>query len=199
MKTQTLIFVLVAATIVGGCQAVKDVGGNVADSFQSSDKKFVQRTINEWSALAGAEIRWNEVPVGLQEHNLHNLKNFARFTKDKEFPVETYCSPRATSYPRSRRSITKQELPLIAHALGMTVSCDADPNDKLYQVVYEIFKWILTRVRQSGLPVRADWQNGLACVLDKAVQEYKQQNPGRPVDAEVLDWIKANRWWKSYH
>jgi len=202
MKTQTLILALVAATIVGGCQVVKDVGGNVAGSFQSSDKKFVQRTINEWVALAGAEIRWNEVPLVYQERKLNDFENFVRFLKDEKTsaPFQPYCSPRATSYPRSRRSITKQELYFVAAALSMVVAyCDADPNDEEYQLSYESFKWVLTRMRQAGLPVPAGVQTGLACGLDKDVQEYKQQNPGRSVDAEVLDWIKDNKLWGCRH
>lgn len=199
MKAHTLISVLVAAAIVVGCQAVKDVGGNVASSFQSSEKKFVQRTINQWTTLARVEIRWNEVPMAHQGRNLDNLPTLIRFlrlTASKDVPFVVSCFPRATTYPRSRDSIIKQELIIVAVALAqVVVLCNATPDSEKYQVEYETVKWVLTRMREAGLTVPAASQQGMVCAMDEMVQQYKQQNAGQPVDADVLDWIKENQLW----
>jgi len=199
MKSYTLIFTLVAAVITGGCQTMAEISGNAASPFRSSEKKFVQRTINEWAALSRAEIRWNEVPLTLQDRNLDNLPTLVRFLRhrvDQEgVPFAPSCFPRATTYPRSRHSITKQELILVAAALGALVAvCNATPDSEKYQIDYESLKWMLTRLREVGL-AHAGMQNEMVCDIDERVQQYKQQNPGRPVDGDVLDWIKDNQLW----
>jgi len=207
-----MIFTILAMVFIAiaGCQAVKEVGGSKVD-------EFAQQKVDEWVALSGVEVQWGYVPEKYRGRGLDKLPTLGRFLdRGEELPFYISCFPQpATSYPRSHRSIIAQELPFVAVVLGMTVgwcnavrdSLDDDRHVELYQLVYEWHRWALTRLQEAWLPYRGGTRIPLSrefrakwvCAVDKAVQEYKQQNPGLPVDTEVLDWIKDNQLWNCRH
>jgi len=125
--------------------------------------------------------------------------------------LDLSCTPQPTlSYPRSRRAVRPNELYFIAMMSGVAVAgCDADHDSadfdaEVYRVFYKGVKRGLEMLQQLGLldfnipatinaTVRASVIVPWACLVDVAVQEYKQENPGRPVDADVLNWLKDNK------
>jgi len=194
MKTQTLISVLVAAAIVGGCQAVKESGDGIAKSFRQSGKEFAQQKIDEWVALAGVEVRWNEIPADRQRTGV------TRFLLGKDrlghlYGGRVYCEPSpSVTQERSRESINSQkELFYIAGSLGWAVAvCDGDSDRERYQVAHEATKWRLARWREAGLRLTDEQHANMFCNLKWDVRRYKQHNPGQPVDADVLKWFRKN-------
>jgi len=193
MKAQTLISVLVAATIVGGCQAVKESGDGIAKSFRQSGKQFVQQKLDEWIALAGAEVQWNHVPEDRQRTGVLRL-----LLGKKEGNWVSFfgsCEPSLRfSYPHLKKeSINSQkELFEFAQNLGWYVAvCDDDDRER-YQLEYEANKWMLARWREAGLRLNEWMRAGIFCGLDKEVRRYKQHNPGRPIDSDVLNFMKVN-------
>lgn len=194
MKAQTLISVLAAAAIVGGCQAVQESGDDIGKSFRQSGKQFVQQKLDEWIDLAGVEVQWNHVP---KEHQRHGVAR-ALFGKDKQghlYDGYVYCEPSPSiTVQRSRESINSQnELLRIAFGLGWAVAkCDGDGDLERYQLYHESHKWALARWREAGLRISHKQHANMFCALKMAVRRYKQRNPGRSIDADVLKWFKEN-------
>lgn len=192
MKSQTLVAVLVAVAIVGGCQAVKESGDGIGKSFRQSGKQFVQQKLDEWIALAGVEVQWNHVPEEFQRQGM------ARFVlgkdKSRSASFNEGCEPSPKMvYPRSRESIDSQkELFEFARSIGWWIAACDDGDHERYQLEHEANKWRLARWREAGLRLNEWMRSGVFCTLDREVRKYKQRNPGRPVDADVLDFMKVN-------
>jgi len=193
MKAQTLLAALIVATIVGGCQAVKEIDGNIAKTIRQSGKQFVQQKLDEWIDLAGAEVQWNHVPEKYRRQGVAR----ALLGKNRSGHSAFFggCEPSLRfSYPRSRESINShKELFEFAISLGWFVAgCDGNSELERYQIEHEAAKWVLVRWREAELR-RTQFQRAfMFCGLDHEVRRYKQHNPGRPIDADVLNFMKDN-------
>lgn len=193
MKAQTLISVLVAAAIVGGCQAVKESGDGISKSFRQSGKQFVQQKLDEWIDLVGVEVQWNHVPEEYQRQGVGRaLLGKNRYAHLAGGYIDCEPSPSVTQ-ERSRESVnSRKELFEIALHLGWTVAaCDGIDRER-YQLHHEASKWALARFREAGLRLTDEMHANMFCGLQREVRRYKQHNPGQPVDAEVLKWFKEN-------
>ena len=198
MKSPLVMAFVAATTLVGGCQAMKEGDDNMSTSFQQPNKRIVQQKIDELLALSGVEVRWNKYQGDIEE----DMFNLVLSGEGPDFfdLFDPSCTPHPTvSYPRTRRSVRPNDLYTIAMLSGVVVAgCDADSDVEVYQVVYKGVKRGLEVLQQLELldfnipgmrvSVIAPW----TCLVDAEVQEYKQENPGRPVDAKVLGWLKDN-------
>jgi len=179
MKTRIAFFasILLSATIVGGCQSMKE------DAHQK---------IDEWIDLAGVGVYWNQVPADRRRTGVTRFllgKNKDRY---KSY-VDCEPSPRMY-YPRSKQSIdSPKELFRFAINLGWSVAnCDGDGDRERYQLAHKANKWVLARWREAGLRLTDQQRADIFCGIDGDLRRYKRQKPGRPVDTDVLDFLKDN-------
>jgi len=179
MKTRIAFFasILLSATIVGGCQSMKE------DAHQK---------IDEWIDLAGVGVYWNHIP---ENRRRTGLTSFVLGKNKDGYNSYGGCEPSPwMAYPRSKESIdSPKELFRFAQELGWGVAeCDDGGNRERYQLAYKANKWVLMRWREAGLRLTDQQRADVFCGVDWDLRRYKQHNPGRPVDTDVLDFLKDN-------
>lgn len=177
MKNSLIVAFIATVTLVGGCQSVK---------------QDVQQKLDEWIALAEAEVRWNEIPESRQRTG---VTRFILGKNKDRYQAYGNCKPSSVLfYPHSKESIDSQkELFRFATQLGWQVAdCDGGSDRERYQLAHKANKWALERWREAGRRLTDQQRADIFCGVDWDMRRYKQHNPGRPVDTDVLDFLKDN-------
>jgi len=177
MKILLMTVFAVVAILVSGCQSMKE---------------DAHRNIDEWVDLAGVEVYWDHIP---ESRRRTGLTGFVLGENKDGYNSYGGCgSSPWMSYPRSKESIdSPKELFRFVQELGWGVAdCGGGSGRERYQLAHAANEWALMRWREAGLRLTNQQRADIFCGIDGDLRRYKQHNPGRPVDTDVLDFLKDN-------
>jgi len=177
MKILLMTVFAVVVTIVSGCQSMKE---------------DAHRNIDEWVDLAGVGIYWDQVP---EDRRRTGVTRFVLGKNKERYQSYSVCEPSPRMwYSRSKESINSpKELFRFVSSLGWAVADCGDGGDReRYQLAHKAKEWALMRWRESGLRLTDQQRADIFCGIDGDLRRYKQHNPGRSVDTDVLDFLKDN-------